>query len=187
MRRVAVTARPSVISHCADLCAATARFLKVSSHMASRAQDWMAAASCCEGPRPAATFADLPRAHRDEFLNFALVAAVSSAFFITLAIVIRPLPSRSLASRGVLPEPSPARASTLDTWSNAGTPDAGAAATQRARGALPRYELAGLRSHPASAAPALRGARRGNVFSRFLRGIIGRPSPTATLKTDPTS
>jgi hypothetical protein len=148
----------------------------------------MAAASCCEGPRPAATFADLPRAHREELLNFALVAAVSSAFFVTLAILMRPLPSRSLAARVDLPGSSPSRAAALDTRADGTMPDpAAAAAATRSRGPRARYELAALQAPAASGAPAVRRARRGNAFSRFLRGILGRPSPAPTLKTDPTT
>jgi hypothetical protein len=146
----------------------------------------MSAASCCEGPRPAATFADLPRAHRDELLNFALVAAVSSAFFVTLAILARPLPSRSLAARGVLPEPSPARAAALDARLNATGSGPVPTTASRSRSSL-RYELASFRATSASAAPASRRMRRGNAFSRFLRGILGRPASPPALKTDPTN
>lgn len=71
--------------------------------MASPARDWIGAASCCEGPRPAATFADLPRAHQREMLRFATAAVLSTAFFLTVGILTRVLPSRSLAARvGVL-------------------------------------------------------------------------------------
>lgn len=147
----------------------------------------MAAASCCEGPRPAATFADLPRAHRDELLNFALVAAVSSAFFVTMAILMRPLPSRSLAARVDLPESSPSRAVALDTSRDGTPPEPTAVAAPRSRAARPRYQLTAFQSPAASGAPATRRPRRGSVFSRFLRGILGRPSPAPALKSDPTT
>jgi hypothetical protein len=148
----------------------------------------MVAASCQQGPTPAATFGDLPRAYRDDLLRFALVAAASSAFFITLAIVMRPLPSRSMAGEVSLPEPLPPRSNRMDARLQSNPPGPQVVRALRPRAARPRYELATF-EEPAvdvrRAAPA-RPGRRGNAFTRLLRNILGRPAPATTLKTDPT-
>ena len=82
--------------------------------MASRARDWIGAASCCEGPRPAATFADLPRAHQHEMVRFAMAAVLSTAFFLAVGILTRALPSRSLAARVGVLDPSTAHPVLMD-------------------------------------------------------------------------
>ncbi len=62
----------------------------------------MTGAACSEGPAPVMTFLDLPRHQRNEVLRFALVGAASTAYFVAVAILAAPLPSRSLAANVVL-------------------------------------------------------------------------------------
>jgi hypothetical protein len=81
--------------------------------MTSQARDWMAAASCSEGPRPTIRFADLPRQHQHEILRLTATAAGSIAFFIAVSVIPRTLSSRSLVSGVVLLDP-PARTAVLD-------------------------------------------------------------------------
>jgi hypothetical protein len=82
--------------------------------MASGAREWIGAASCFEGPRPAASFADLPRKHQHEMLRFAFAGALSTACFVAAGLLARPLPSRSLAAHAALPDATNARAALLD-------------------------------------------------------------------------
>lgn len=148
----------------------------------------MAAASCCEGSRAATTFTDLPRPQQREMMRLALVATVSTAYFITLAVLARPLPSRNLVSRAELPDPATPR--TILLAAEAVTPAATLAPRpMRTRATRPRAEvvlaayegpIAG--NDPRPAAP-LRQQRRGNVFSRFLRTVF-RVQP-ATLNIEP--
>ncbi len=71
--------------------------------MASRPQDWIVAASCCEGPRPRVTFSDMPRRYQRDVLSIAFAAAISSAYFLTLGMLTQPLASRSLPPRMLTP------------------------------------------------------------------------------------
>jgi len=66
--------------------------------MADLAGNWLTAAACSTGPRPAATFAELPRQHQDEVVRLGFAAAAAVAYFVTLAVLARPIPSRSLAA-----------------------------------------------------------------------------------------
>ncbi len=154
--------------------------------MANEARDWMTAASCAEGPPPSVRFADLPRQDQGEVLRVALVAAASTAYFITLAILARPLASRSLQGDAALPHPGMARSPILDArLVDDPVPPAG----DRTRLARPRagLELTSLREpvadEPASAPIADTPPRRRNVFSRFFRGVLHGFQPPA--KTDP--
>jgi hypothetical protein len=156
--------------------------------MEDRAHDWMVAAACSQGPRPEPVFATLPRAYRADMLRLALVAAASSAFFVTLAILLRPLPSRSLAAHAMLPDPSASRAAALDARMVFATDVPAPPRLRRQRTAHARYELAAIPAVEDADAPgslSARPPRRGNVLTRFFRGILGRPAPPLNLKTDP--
>jgi hypothetical protein len=165
------------------VCARLAHFVKDPRAMTDQARDWMVAASCCEGPRPAVTFSDLPRAHRDELLRFALVAAASSAFFITVALVMRPLPSRSLTTAAALPHHVPPRGMLLEARDSA----APIPAPQRLRARVVRARVVEEVADE-STSPALSqlSGRRGNVFTRLLRGVFRRPAAAGALKADAT-
>jgi len=160
--------------------------------MASRTQDWIVAASCCEGPPLAATFADMPRKHKNELYRFAFVAALSTTFFVTLTILARPIPSRSLAAHVELPNPAPradvlraALVTSIDSPSP--RPLRTHSLHSRPAGARAAFQLASLREAPAddlragylSAPPP----ERRNIFSRFFRTVF-RGTPTAIAKTD---
>jgi hypothetical protein len=82
--------------------------------MASRPQDWIVAAACCEGPRQCVTFADLPPQHRRDMVLVAFAAALSTAYFVTLGILMQPIPSRSLAAQIVMPKPVVIHAAVVD-------------------------------------------------------------------------
>ena len=147
--------------------------------MVNRADGWMVAAPCSEGPRPEATFATLPPAYRQELLRFALVAAASSAFFVTLALLLRPLPSRNLAAHAVLPvSPSP-RAAAFNARMSV-TTDAALRPSLRRRAPHTRYEPATVEVIASAAPPT----RRSNVLTRMFRGILFRPASSG-LKAAP--
>jgi hypothetical protein len=135
--------------------------------MADTRQDWLVAAACCESPRPAVTLADLPRVHRDELIRFALVAAAASVFFITVTILLRPLPSRSLASAGALPHQIPPAGVfpvRLQNPSGARPPQT---SRRRAESLPAASETVSVEERPTAAPPR----RRGGV-SRFFRGVF---------------
>jgi hypothetical protein len=158
-----------------------ARFLNLGSPMVERADGWMVAAACSEGPRAQRPFVRLPRAYRQEMLHFALVAAASSAFFVALAMLLRPLPSRSLAAHGRLPASSSTRAAALEARLALAT-DAPPPPRLRRRPAPQRSEVA-VAAMAADPIPAASPVRRRNVFSRFFRGMLARTAPT--VKADP--
>src|SRR3954465_4859968 len=64
---------------------------------------WMAAAKCCERPRPGTTFSDLPRKDRREIVRVAIVSTAAAGYLMTLGIAARPIPSRNLLSGVDLP------------------------------------------------------------------------------------
>jgi hypothetical protein len=154
--------------------------------MASRALDWIGAASCCEGPRPTVTFADMPHEHRRDIVVVAFAAALSSTYFLTLGILLQPIPSRSLAAHVVAP---PAAVSPDVVISDA-APAAPQAVpvvapprrTHHAVRPLASVQLASLNEtvepvRAVSAAP--QEERHRNVVSRFFRGVFrgGAPAP----------
>jgi len=156
--------------------------------MADGTLGWMTAAKCCEGPRPGTTFADLPRRDRREIVRVAIVSAAAATYIVTLGIFTKPIPSRNLLSGVVLPsapEPRPALPAArpeapIDPVSppSTGTEPAGAG-----------YEAAGMRA-PAHAVTRAAGKstqrqRRGNVFSRFFRGIARGVQPGAGKANTP--
>jgi hypothetical protein len=148
--------------------------------MAGLTSDWIGAAQCCEGPRPVASFGDLPRAHQHEMLRFVAVAAASSAFFVTLWILSRPIPSRSLVAHAALPQPLPAQPLAIDL-----RPAAPIETAPRRPAREPRlrasYQLvsAGQAIDARAARSAAAPERRRNVFSRFFRTIIRTVQPPA--------
>jgi hypothetical protein len=156
--------------------------------MSDRARDWLVAAACCEGPRPAATFADLPRQHQRQIVRIAAATAAAAAYFIVLAIHVRPVPSRSLLTAAALPNTPPVpRPALLDARPIAAidppSSQPGAARAARASGL---YELAAVGKPSAddrATGTTARQERRGNVFSRFFRGVRRSLQPAA-VKAD---
>lgn len=72
--------------------------------MANASHGWLAAAAChnVNGPEGAAARHALPPQHRGEFARFAAVALASSAFFIGVGVVLRPIQGRSLAQNSAV-------------------------------------------------------------------------------------
>jgi hypothetical protein len=145
--------------------------------MASRAPDWIGAAWCCEGPRPTATFADLPRAHQREILCLAIIATLSASYVLALGAPARPIPSRSLIARVTLPNVAVARAALLDVRQL--TPiDAPSPRPLRARPVRQpaAVQLVSLRESAVDDRPTESARtppeRRRNVFSRIFHGVV---------------
>ena len=88
---------------CRAVCGTLAQFVKRTAGMSARAVDWLNAAACFSGPQPPATFADLPKQHQDDMLRLGFVAVMAVAYFVTLAIMTQPIPSRSLVAPSTLP------------------------------------------------------------------------------------
>jgi hypothetical protein len=143
--------------------------------MEAGAQDWMTAAACAEGPRPRVTFADLPPQHQEELVRLALVAAAATAYFVTLVLLSNPLPSRSLAARAALPDPTGTRPIVLEARLERATVDVVPARPRTSR-PRPAVGLADLRE-PVVSTPATSSAPRRNPFSRFLRGVLHAVAP----------
>lgn len=156
--------------------------------MAGRARDWIGAASCCEGPKPATWFGDLPRAHQREMLRFAAAAVLTTAFFVTLGVLTGSLPSRSLAARAVPPDAEVPHVALLElgpvTPRGRSSPRSPLVRAARSR---VKNQVASLEEPPVDygtqAAPAAPGPeRRRNIFSRFL-GVF-RGASTANPRPD---
>jgi hypothetical protein len=104
-------------------------------------------------------------------VRLAIVAAASSAYFITLMILSRPLPSRSLLNDAATPKGIGSRPILVDARLTATTPPARVRAPRLRR----PVELAALQEPPTAidATPdEVEAPRRRNVFSRFLRGVF---------------
>ena len=153
--------------------------------MTNRPQDWIVAASCCEGPRPCVTFADMPLAHRRDMAGIAFAAALSTAYFVTLAILLQPIQSRSLA--GQVPMPQPVVASAAVPVASPEIPLDGPSRRPRHRAVRPlaAIQLASsterLSVDRASASAAVPQERRRGFFGRFLRGVLRTPRPKAAV------
>ena len=152
---------------------------------------WMVAAKCGADPRPVPTFADLPRQDKRELVRVAIVSAAAAAYFVTLGMLTRPIPSRTLLGGAALPDAPAPRSALLDA--------------HRARRALvdpapvrvPAAPLAAARvSYEPAAARTPAGARtrpparsgrpeRGGFFSRFFRKITGGGQPAASKADTP--
>lgn len=165
--------------------------------MASRPQDWIVAASCCEGPRPCVTFADMPVPHRRDMLVVGFAAAVSTAYFVTLGILLQPIPSRSLAGTVLMPhteasfvqvrdrapivplEPSRRLVRVRATQSRSSSE----LASTRGRQPLSAIQLASYRELPAGGgdtrADGQSGQQRSNLLNRFFRGVIRTVQPVS--------
>jgi hypothetical protein len=156
--------------------------------MGDDSRDWLSAAACTEGPRPAVTFADLPPQHQEEMVRLVLVAAAAAACFV-LVIWSAPLASRSLAGDTAMPNADPppsaalaaraaalsAQAAALETPRPLAVNDT-APAPPRVSRPRPAVTLAALRE-PTGGRPASTSAPRRNPFSRFFRGVLRTVSP----------
>jgi hypothetical protein len=154
--------------------------------MANQAQHVLVSASGGERPRSAATFADLPAAHRDELIKFALVAAGWSAFLITLALLARPLPSRSLSPAAALPHGTTPPGDALVAARVQPAVDLRPSQSLRRRSVdAPRasYQAVSVEEDDAVPAPA---QRRGHAVTRFFRTVFRWTAQPPTAKADGT-
>ena len=133
--------------------------------MDNPANDWMAAARCCEGPPQNTRFTDLPRAHQLDLLHLGAVAAGSCVFFVALFVLARPLPSRSLAMHVRLPEPPPLRVVSIALPPPVVNLPRPMRREPRIRSG---YQLVSVQPAVEEAPPT---GRRRNIFSRFFRTI----------------
>jgi hypothetical protein len=163
--------------------------------MASHTQDWIVAASCCEGPRSRVTFADMPSQHRREMLVVGFAAALSSAYFVTLGMLLQPIPSRSLVATVLMPHTAASFAQVRDAAPV--VPLSASRRSLRVRALQPRpatelpstralrplgaVQLASYRELPAAGSetrpdgPA--GGKRPNLLNRFFHGVIRTVQP----------
>jgi hypothetical protein len=144
--------------------------------MSTQAQDWMLAASYCEGPRPAVGFGDLPRQHQSAMLRLGLVAAASTAYFIALGVLAQPIPSRSLPLDAALPAALAARPALLDARLEMPvvTPSTRPSWRHRTVRQHDTLEVVALQVPTGDADRQTndpRPERRRNIFSRIFRGV----------------
>jgi hypothetical protein len=163
--------------------------------MANHPHDWIVAASCCEGPRPRVTFADMPPRHRRDLVVVGFAAALSSAYFVTLGILLQPIPSRSLAGTVLMPHTTASLAELRDT---APVVPPGASrrplrmratqprpvaepASARGRRPLSAVQLASYRELPADGGETRpdgqAGGKRPNFLGRFFHGVLRAVQP----------
>jgi hypothetical protein len=145
--------------------------------MSVKAGDWLTAAACCTEQQTTATFADLPRHHQDEMVRLGFVAVTSIVYFVTLAVLTQPIPSRSLVRHSTLPIAPPVRPALLDARLDAiGAPPL---RSPRPRAAAELVDARGpVREADRPSAAPPRPERRGNIIGRFFRGIF-RPPPAS--------
>jgi len=157
--------------------------------MAERVADWLSAAACCEGPRPSATFSDLPRKHQDEILRAAVVATAAAAYFITLGILARPIPSRSLRAHAALPAATAPQPVSNQAWAIHVADAASRRPTSQPAQTMRPPEMAlavvpePVRESDGHSAGSPRVERSRNIFSRFFRGVWRSVQPT-TVRAD---
>jgi hypothetical protein len=146
--------------------------------MGNQPRDWMVAAACAEGPAPSVTFSDLPRERQGELARVAMVAAVSTAYFVTVGILAAPLPSRSLVGNGALPDPGGVRPIVLEArLAPTPAPVAPVRSSRVVRSRPDAVTLATLRESAGDARPAPTPPRR-NPLTRFFRGVFRTLQPT---------
>jgi len=149
--------------------------------MADLAGNWLTAAACSTAPRPqpAATFGELPQQHQDEVVRLGFAAAAAVAYFVTLAVLARPIPSRSLAAHTMLPNGLPQRSALLATRTVPARV-APSPLTPVISDVRPAVQLPAAREQVANAAAPVDSATRDdrptpavrrNPVSRFFRGI----------------
>lgn len=142
------------------LCGGLAWFVNIAWRMTEGVQGWLVAAACYE-ERPAATSADLPQQLQDARLRVGFITGASVAYFITLAILARPIPSRDIVTSATLLAATSPRSALLE------------------RRAFDAIDAASPRERPAPAAiadPVRRAVNapppeRRNPVSRFFRGV----------------
>ena len=148
--------------------------------MASRPQDWIVAAACCEGPRQCVTFADMPPEHRRDMALVAFAAALSTAYFVTLGLLMQPLPSRNLAAQIPLTKPVTIHAVVEPNYSIPINAPSRRPAHSRAPRPLSAIQLASV-SEPAgdtrSDAAAGHRERRSNFLGRFFHTVLRTNRP----------
>jgi hypothetical protein len=153
--------------------------------LANRPQDWIDAAACCEGPRPCVAFADMPEKHQRDMLFVAFSSALSITFFVTLGILLQPIPSRNLVAS--VPMPPPLLVSYVTPIDPAPVVrlDAPLRRLPRPRSLRPlsSVQLASVSGSPASDsrtnASAAGQKPRSNFLGRLVRGVLH----TTHLKT----
>lgn len=143
------------------------------------------------------TFADMPSRHRWDMLGVGFAAALSSAYFVTLGILLQPIPSRSLSGSVPMPHTAASFAQVRD-----GAPAVPLSASARllrvpAMQPRPARELASTRGRRPVSAVQLASHRelpaggndlgpdgpasgkRPNLLSRFFRGVFRTVSLSA--------
>ncbi len=163
--------------------------------MANHPHDWIVAASCCEGPRPRVTFADMPPRHRRDLVVVGFAAALSSAYFVTLGILLQPIPSRSLAGTVLMPHTAASLTQLRDVapvvLPGASRRPLRVRATQprpvtelastRGRRPLSAVQLASYRELPGDGGETRpdgqTGGKRPNLLGRFFHGVLRAVQP----------
>src|SRR6476469_1168724 len=96
---------------------------------------------------------------------------------------MRPLPSRSLSTAGSLPTRVPPRAALLEARATTDVPSPPLPLRNRVVRLRAVESVADVTDAPVG--PQVQG-RRGNMFTRLLRGVFRRPAPASSLKADAT-
>lgn len=130
---------------------------------------WLTAAACTMTPAPPTRFGDLPPRHRKDIVRLGFLSAIAFGYTIATCILAQPIPSRSLHVQVALPHATAPRSALMEALMAPPTPPRAAPAQTNGR-----WTPAGVRPVAVSrndAVPQPRSGRRGNVFSRFFKGV----------------
>ena len=136
---------------------------------------WLPAAACTTAPAPATRFGDLPPQQRKDIVRLGFLSTVAFAYTAAMIVLAQPIPSRSLHTHVALPHANTPRSALMDTLLLAPpriTPRPAMALRTTLR--VPTTTVALRRVMDAETTPSLsqpRPGRRGNVFSRFFKGV----------------
>jgi hypothetical protein len=133
---------------------------------------WLTAAACTMAPARATRFNDLPPQHRKDLVRLGFLSAVAVGYTIAICILAQPIPSRSLHTHVALPHGAVPRSPLIDALL---VDPPAAPRTTTALRTSGRSAGMGLKAIALSEAdeprPQPRTPRRGNVFSRFFKGV----------------
>ena len=133
---------------------------------------WLTAAACTMAPPPSTRFGDLPPKHRKDLVRLGFLSAIAFGYTIAICILAQPIPSRSLHTHVALPHGAVPHSPLMDALFVEPPVAPRTSNVLRTGG---HSADAGLKAVAVSVADEPRTqpptARRGNVFSRFFRGV----------------
>ena len=133
---------------------------------------WLTAAACTTATPPPTRFGDLPPEHRKDIVRLGFLSALAFGYTLAMGILAQPIPSRSLHSHVVLPHGAVPRSTLMDgmLMEPSIPPPTPMALRPGARGGGTGLKAVAVTEAEAPG-PQARTVRRGNIFSRFFKGV----------------